>query len=418
MILRPISVACALVMAASWGQAQQSPEAGGAPAPAAGTWKPAAEKEGPIRTAARDDLSLSADSLAPGKAPITQVNKGPGVLPNDQGQVWREYDIRPYTSRVTTTEKPEQAIIDWILRETGTEVWFSEPLGILNATKDTLRVYHTPEMQRLVLDIVDRFVSSQAESQVIGLRVVNVGNPNWRTMALSLLQPVDVKTAGIDAWLLSKENAAVLLSQLRKRTDFRENNSPNLLIHNGQTQTVGRVSPRTYVRGVRLRRDVWPGHELESGQIDEGFSLQVSPLLSLDGNTIDAVIKCQIDQVEKLNAVPVDLPSAGGGMQRIEIQVPQVVSWRLHERFRWPASQVLLLSCGVVATPTGERMGPLGLPIPMPFSPSSGRADALLFVDCKGKASQALLEAQRPSPNGPATATVPSAPNPAYHGRY
>ena len=35
--------------------------------------------------------------------------------------------------------KPEQAITDWILRETGTEVWFSEPLGILNASSTTLR---------------------------------------------------------------------------------------------------------------------------------------------------------------------------------------------------------------------------------------------------------------------------------------
>jgi hypothetical protein len=412
MLLRLISAAFVVVLTMGWAEAQQPAATAGPPA-ASGTWKPAIEKETPIRTAARDEPSLAVESAPSGRAPITQVSRGAGVLPNDQGQVWREYDIRPYTSRVTTTEKPEQAIIDWILRETGTELWFSEPLGVLSATKDSLRVYHTPEMQRLVQDIVDRFVSSQAESQVIGLRLVSVGNPNWRTMALSLLQPVDVKTAGIDAWLLSKENAAVLLSQLRKRTDFRDNvASPNLLVHNGQTQTISRVTPRTYVRGVRLRRDVWPGHELDSGKIDEGFSLQVSPLLSLDGGTIDAVVKCQIDQVEKMNVVPVDVPSAGGGLQRVEVQVPQVVNWRLHERFRWPSSQVLMLSCGVVATPTGERMGPLGLPITLPLSSAPGRADALLFLECKGKASQTLIEAQRQS--GTATATA----NPNYRSRY
>ena len=114
---------------------------------------------------------------SPAKTPVTLVNKGAGVLPNDQGQIWREYDISPYTSRVTNTERPEQAIVDWILRETGTEVWFSEPLGILNAGKNTLRVYHTPEMQRLVLDIVDRFVSSQAEAQAITLRLVRSAAP-------------------------------------------------------------------------------------------------------------------------------------------------------------------------------------------------------------------------------------------------
>src|SRR4029079_6884826 len=46
-----------------------------------------------------------------------QVSKGSGALPQDKGQVWREYDIRPYTQRVMTTARPEQAIVDWILRE-------------------------------------------------------------------------------------------------------------------------------------------------------------------------------------------------------------------------------------------------------------------------------------------------------------
>ncbi len=89
------------------------------------------------------------------------VTAGNGQLPSDQGQVWREYDISPYTARVTTTKRPEQAIIDWILRETGYEVWHSEPFGILSATPRTLRVYHTPQMQAVVADIVDRFVGQR-----------------------------------------------------------------------------------------------------------------------------------------------------------------------------------------------------------------------------------------------------------------
>src|SRR5262245_14968406 len=50
-----------------------------------------------------------------------KVSKGQGVLPNDHGQIWREYDISPYTLRVRDVARPEQAIVDWILRETGTE---------------------------------------------------------------------------------------------------------------------------------------------------------------------------------------------------------------------------------------------------------------------------------------------------------
>ena len=194
------------------------------------------------------DSSLNTDTAAPTLDPrgvtLTKVSDGDGILPREHNQKWREYDIRPYTSRVTTTERPEQAVIDWVLRETGTEVWFTEPFGILNASKDTLRVYHTDEMHSVVRDVVDRLVSSQAESQAFGVRLVTVGNPNWRAKALPLMQSVTVQSPGVDAWLLSKENATILISELRKRTDFREHNSPNLMIHNGQSQTVSAMHPK------------------------------------------------------------------------------------------------------------------------------------------------------------------------------
>ena len=46
---------------------------------------------------------------------MARVTKGPGTLPNDAGQESRDYDISPYTLRVTSTNRPEQAIVDWIL---------------------------------------------------------------------------------------------------------------------------------------------------------------------------------------------------------------------------------------------------------------------------------------------------------------
>jgi hypothetical protein len=128
--------------------------------------------------------------------------------------------------------------------------------------------------------------------------------------------------------------------------------------------------------------------------------------MSADGKTIDAVIQCHIDQVEKLVSIPIDLPAPGGQTQRVQVQVPQMVCWRLHERFRWPSSEVLLLSCGVVASPASDRATVLGLPSPLALGP--GRADALLFIESKGKASQTLIGAEQ-------TATGASA---TYRNRY
>jgi hypothetical protein len=355
---------------------------------------------------AADAKSLEPDRLERSNGPVTKVLKGNGELPHDHGQHYREYVISPYTQRVQSTTRPQQAIVDWILRETGTEVWFTEPVGLLSANREVLRVYHTPEMHALIREVVDRFNASQAESHVFGLQLVTVGSPNWRSRALPLMRSVAVQTPGVDAWLVNKENAAVLLNELRKRTDFREYNSPNVLVHNGQSQTISRLQPRHFTRSVRIRDNALPSYELEMGQIQEGFSLQISPLLSLDERTVDAVIKCHIDQVERLVPVAIEVPSATPQRQTVQIQVPQVVSWRLHERFRWPTEEVLVLSCGVVATPSAERPTVLGLPNLLMSNP--GRADALLFIESKGRASQNLLTPQRMATGG----------SPNYRGRY
>ncbi|WP_146118445.1 hypothetical protein [Blastopirellula marina] len=340
--------------------------------------QPAAYSSGPA-AAPKENVSSAGTLL--------KVTSGLQELPNDAGQVWRDYDITPYTSRVTTTAKPEQAIIDWILRETGTDVWFGEPLGMLHANKNTLRVYHTPEMQEVVTEVVTKFVDSQAEVKKLGVRMVTVTSPNWRRLAYRMMQPVSVKTPGIEAWLMSKENAAVLLNELRQRSDFREHHAADLLVHNGQSSTISMLQPRTFVRGVRATQ-TFPGYELQSDQIEEGFAMEVSPLLTPDGKMIDAVLKCSVDQIEKFVTVDVDVPTAGSQRQAVDIQIPQMVSWRLHERFRWPSDQVLLISCGVVARPQ-SGVGGTAPQLPslaglLPERPP--RADGLMFVEFKGDA--------------------------------
>ncbi len=111
------------------------------------------------------------------RQPIARVTPGPNTLPNDAGQEWRDYDISPYTARVTSTNRPEQAIRDWILRETGYEAWHGDVVAVLRADHRTLSVYHTPEMHAVVSEMVDRFVNTEAESQAFGMRVITIGRP-------------------------------------------------------------------------------------------------------------------------------------------------------------------------------------------------------------------------------------------------
>jgi len=316
------------------------------------------------------------------REPIARVSAGPGTLPNDAGQEWREYDITPYTARVSSTVKPEQAILDWILRETGYEAWHGSPLGILSVDSRRVVVYHTPPMQAVVQDIVDRFVNSEAESHVFGMRVVTLGSPDWRAKHHSVLHPVATQSQGTSAWLMAKEDFALLVADLRRRSDFREHGTPHLMVNNGQSKQVSANQTRNYVRDVILKADgSWPGYEPVMGQFDEGFKLEFNPLLSIDGTVVDAVIRCDVDQVEKMVPVMIDVPTTAAPRQRQKVEVSQGISIRLHERFRWPTDQVLLISLGVGPAPIPDASGTLSVPL------LSGppRAEMLIFVESRGK---------------------------------
>lgn len=318
------------------------------------------------------------------RQPIAKVTSGTGALPNQNGQVWREYDISPYTARVTSTNRPEQAIIDWILRETGYEAWHSSVVSVLSADAKSLRVYHIPEIQAIVADVVDRFLKSEGASQSVNVRIVSTDGPSWRIRAQQVLRPVPVQTQGIQAWLIAREDASLLGTELKKRSDYREHGSPQLFINSGQSAVVSLLRPRPYTSDIVMRTDVWPGFEAKAAQFDEGMSIELSPLGSLDGRSLDAVVKVSIDQLERLQALNVDVPSAAAPRQRTAIQVPQVSQFRLHDRFRWPIESVLLISLGVVPLPsTAEATSSGGFKLPDALGGGPDRGELLMFIEAK-----------------------------------
>ncbi len=336
-------------------------------------------------------------------------------LPTEAGQYWQTYDLRPYTKELTNVDRPQQAIVDWVLRETGTDVWFTDPFGFLNADRDTLRVYHNDEMHQIVRDVHERFVNGTTEPQRFGLRLMTVNSPNWRTRAGGLLRSVKAQSPGVRAYLLSKENSAILMALLRGRTDFKELSANDLIVMNGQPQVLEQLRGRNFVEDYQQVQGAWPPYMPTTGEIKEGYRLQLSPLLSVDEQIVDLVIKCNIDQVERLVDVNLDLPLQGGQVFPAQINVPQIASWRLHERFRWPAGQVLLLSCGVVAAPQeatndtlmGRGGSLFGLDRVLP--PRGDRADALMLIEYRGDAKTQLT---------PAVQTKQQAANPLSRGRY
>ena len=136
------------------------------------------------------------------------------------------------------------------------------------------------------------------------------------------------------------------------------------------------------MQNIHLRPGVWPGFEAQPGQIDEGLSLEFSPLVTVDGDSVDAVIKCHIDQVERLLPVVVEVPTSVAPRQRTKIEVPQVSQSRVQERFRWPVEQVLLIGFGMTPAPHPAQVKRLRLGLSPPSPP---RTDVLVMIECKGR---------------------------------
>jgi hypothetical protein len=157
------------------------------------------------------------------------------------------------------------------------------------------------------------------------------------------------------------------------------------MVH-GQSQTLEQLRSRNYLKEYIPNVSApWPPMTPSYGEIQEGYRMVFSPLLSLDGRSMDLMLKCDIDQVEKLNTVPISTPNPAVNLQ---VEVPQFVSWRMNERFRWSTDQVLVLSCGIVAAPTANLENTLltggapnlfGLNRVLP-NLSSQRNDALLII--------------------------------------
>jgi hypothetical protein len=103
------------------------------------------------------------------------------------------------------------------------------------------------------------------------------------------------------------------------------------------------------VQDVVPRPDAWPGWQTLGATCDEGMTLDVQPLISRDGTTVDAVIRCRIDQIERMAPVVVSPPVAQG--QRVQLEVPQMSAVRVGERFRWPVNQTLVVGLGLVPWP-------------------------------------------------------------------
>lgn len=357
-----------------------------------GTMDLSAQTTGDNKLAALN--SLTAEEEAPPGGTLDSV-LGPRIakvsmelreIPKNAGQIWREFDITPYTKGRTfpAGSQPEQTIVDWIVRQTQNKTnWHSEPFSILTADSEKLYVYHTKEIMLEVADIVDRFVNPQFFNESYMIRVVALSRPDWITKGHQYLRPIPILSPGVQGWILEKQGKDLLLQELGRRNDFKEIAPPQYLIPNGIAHHVGAKKAKSYLRDVQQNSAALNGYAEDRVTIEEGFAVTFVPLAVLDGRDVDAIIKMDVVQVEKMMASTVDMPTTTNPRQRVQIESPQVATFKVDEQLRWPKDKVLLLDLGTIPLPKQNQESEsqnLFSGLTKGFS-STGRANILLMIE-------------------------------------
>ena len=351
---------------------------------------------------------------------IAKISAEMEKIPQNAGQIWREYDITPFTQGRKLplgTTLPEQMLVDWIVRQTGTARWHTAPFGILTADSEKLYVYHTKEMQMIVADIVDRFVCPQLWNETCTLRIVAISRTDWQTKGHASLKPIPIATPGVQGWMTDKTSAQNLLQELGRRSDFKELLPPQPSIAHGIQHNVVAKRQRSYLRDVQPNASVLNGYAEDRVTVDEGVGLSITPLALLDGQHMAAMIKLDIVQIERMLTTMIELSTATNSRLRVPVESPQMAYFKLDEVVGFPKHQVLLLDLGTVPLPNTveENSKNVLSDLSKGINPAR-RGNVLILIECtSGGAIPAVSSSPPPAVAVPAR-TARSAESPYWQG--
>lgn len=319
---------------------------------------------------------------------------------NQAGLEWGVYNIAPYTAlpHSRETKKPESAVVEWIFRYTGSEVWHGEDLSVLSVTPKQLRVFHRPEMLAKVNDVYRRFVDPWFDLLTLRVRLIAATDPRWRYDVFSRLEPVKLTNDayggphGQQAWTLDPDAAKMVLATMGLQNSFRTVHDQRYDVVNGQTLFIRSAFQDgvAYREGLDRSNKVALGFEQRVESITEGVELRLSPLLHSDPTALDLAVDLNATVVRKLHPTRVIAPRQIGPAE-MTIEIPEVGHTRLNQTLPgWPLDRTLILSAGILPGILMEKSGPLGLPIP---GTTPTQTELLVFLDVRSN----LESARRPS---------------------
>jgi hypothetical protein len=319
------------------------------------------------------------DAKEPESEPAGETDPTPN-LPGEPGQVWRRYDISHYTGLAQNQGAPQTAIVEWIFRRTGTSPWHGDKVAVLSASRAQVRAFHDSATLKMVDEVVERFTNAVNDILSVRVKVVAAVDPRWRYAVFSRLTPVGSGPQGQEIWTLKMEDAAFVLAQMQINTGFKLLVNQKYEMINGQTLKVETTVPRSFNAGMQRESAVGIGYQPKAEQLEEGFSLRLSPLLTFDGDALDAAIELSANTVRTYHRTRVLAPSQIGSSE-ITVDVPEVSETRLNQTVKdWPLGQTLLISAGIQPGILQDKNGFLSLRIPGTVPTST---ELLVFLEAE-----------------------------------
>jgi hypothetical protein len=330
--------------------------------------------QGPGRRIASSRDRRALEPVAPDRdeADASSIDPAlPSAWPKEPGFQLRKYDLTRYNRLPHTTANPQKALIDWILLRTGIAEWHGDRAAVLSAGRTQLLAYNAPEVLKQVDEIVERFTNAVEDTLSVQFQFVAAVDTRWRYTVYSRLTPVGGGPQGQQIWTMTVQDAALVLSTMQLQQGFRKLAKDKVDMINGQTLTVRTSEERTFAGGL-YRDGVRPE------KIDEGIVLKLSPLLTFEGNAVDAKLDLTVNMVRSFHRTKVIAPREIGPTET-SIDVPEATQTRLEQTVKnWPLGQTLVISAGIHPGILEKKGGLFNLPIPG-MHPTG--TEVLVFLD-------------------------------------
>jgi hypothetical protein len=309
----------------------------------------------------------------------------PPNMPAEPGQQWRHRDISRYTGLDFNPpiSSPQNAIVEWIFRRTGTAPWHGDKVAVLSASRTKIRAYNDGKYLDQADEVIERFTQAQSDFLSIRVRFIAAVDTRWRYAVYSRLTPVGSGPQGQQIWTCKVEDSAFVLAQMQIQQGFRLLADQKLEMANGQTMTLITSEPRGFLGGMQRETASGLGFQPKAEKLEEGVTLRLSPLLTFDGDALDAAIDLTANTVKSLHRTKILAPREVGPSE-ITIDVPEVTESRLNQTVKnWPLGQTLVISAGIQPGILQSKAGFMGLRIP--GTVPSG-TEMLVFLDAEASA--------------------------------